>query len=163
MVKQYLQPFAFACIQVFKKFVGADLVPERSYLFDQAVVTGWDIFAMIGFTGGARGAVVISMKKSLAFKLTAKFTGRTHVELDDDVTDTIGEIVNIIAGNVKQGKVEKLQLRLTPPIIIRGEGHSISWLAGSDSIVSIPFKIFENDVFMLSVTIEKKKENKYAF
>ena len=156
MVKQYLQPFAIACIQVFRNFVGTELTAERSYLFDQAVFTGWDLFAMIGFTGGARGAVVISMKKNLALKLTTRLTGRTHTELDDDVTDAIGEIVNIIAGNVKHGIVEELQLILSPPIIIRGQGHSISWLAGGDTIVSIPFKIYENEIFMLSITLEKK-------
>ncbi|MDR0562910.1 MAG: chemotaxis protein CheX [Spirochaetaceae bacterium] len=156
MVKQYLQPFAIACMQVFKNFVGAELVAERSYLFDQAVITGWDLFAMIGFSGGARGAVVISMKKELAFKLAHRFTGRSYTAMDDDVTDTIGEIVNIIAGNVKRGSIEQLQLRLSPPTIIRGSGHSISWLAGGDPIVSIPFKIYEHEIFMLSVTLEKK-------
>ncbi|MDR0567764.1 MAG: chemotaxis protein CheX [Spirochaetaceae bacterium] len=156
MVKQYLQPFAIACMQVFKNFVGAEPVAERSYLFDQAVITGWDLFAMIGFSGGARGAVVISMKKNLACRLTNRFTGKTYDDIEDDVTDAIGEIVNIIAGNVKKGVVEKLQLRLSPPMIIRGHGHSISWLAGGDPIVSIPFKLFESEIFMLSVTLEKR-------
>lgn len=157
MVKQYLQPFAIACMEVFKNFVGAELVAERSYLFDQAVITGWDLFAMIGFTGGARGAVVISMKKNLACKLTNQFTGKTYETIEDDVTDTIGEIVNIIAGNVKRGEVEKLQLKLSPPMIVRGQGHSISWITGGDPIVSIPFKIYKNEIFMLSVTLEKKR------
>ncbi|MDR2535974.1 MAG: chemotaxis protein CheX [Treponema sp.] len=156
MVKQYLQPFALACMEVFKNFIGTEIVAERSYLFDQAVVTGWDLFAMIGFTGGSRGAVVISMKKDLAFKLTKRFTSKIYTELEDDVTDAVGEIVNIIAGNVKQGAIEQLQLKLSPPIIIRGQGHSISWLAGGDPIVSIPFKIYETEIFMLSVTLEKK-------
>ncbi|HOE09102.1 MAG TPA: chemotaxis protein CheX, partial [Treponemataceae bacterium] len=73
-MEKYIQPFIDVCINVFKDFIGADLVAERPYFMDKKDAHDWDISAVIGLTGEARGAVVISMKKILALKLTEMLT-----------------------------------------------------------------------------------------
>jgi chemotaxis protein CheX len=156
---QYIQPFAKACKMVFKKFMGAELMAERPYFFNDQEVRGWDLFAIIGFTGEARGAVVISMKKDLAFKIANTLTGKNHKEMDQDVLDAIGEIINIIAGHVKQGLENTFRLVISLPIVVQGQDHSISWLAGNTHIICIPFNIFEDDGFLLSISLETKGGN----
>ena len=165
MMNQCIQPFTQACKKVFKTLIDLEITPEHSYLFDKNAVhtqnmsKEWDISAVIGLAGDARGAVVISMKKELAFRLTGILTGKTHTNLDDDVRDAMGEIINIITGNAKQGLETVFKLVVSLPTIIKGDEHSISW-PGSGvhaQIVCIPFTIFENYEFILSVSLARIK------
>ncbi|MDR1903124.1 MAG: chemotaxis protein CheX [Treponema sp.] len=156
-MEKYIQPFIDVCKNVFKEFIGSELTVDRPYFADMKAAADWDISAIIGLTGEARGAVVISMKKELAIKLTNILTVNQHIVLDDEVVDAIGEIVNIIAGNVKKNLEESFKLIISLPTIVQGREHEIKWPHGQARIICIPFNIFENDVFNLSVAIESVK------
>jgi len=114
----------------------------------------WDISAIIGLTGEARGAVVISMKQDLAIKLTTILTGNDYNSLDDDVIDAIGELINIIAGNVKQELEEAFRLVISLPTIVRGKEHSINWTDNQTRVICIPFTASKKESFTLSVALE---------
>jgi chemotaxis protein CheX len=156
-MEKYIQPFIDVCKNVFKEFVGCELVADRPYLADKESVNNWDISAIIGLTGEARGAVVVSMKAALAMRLTDILTGVRHTEADEEVVDAIGEIVNIIAGNVKKNLEESFRLIISLPTIVQGDHHVIRWPVGHTRIICIPFNIFENEVFILSVAIESMR------
>ncbi|MDR3167011.1 MAG: chemotaxis protein CheX [Treponema sp.] len=156
-MERYIQPFIEVCKKVFKEFVSCDLTAERPYFIEKDAVNEWDISSVIGLTGEARGAVVISMKEDFAIRLTDRITGTAHKELDDEVTDAIGEIVNIIAGNVKKNLEEAFRLVISLPTIIQGKEHTIKWPVGHTRIICIPFKTLEDDYFNLSVAIESIK------
>ncbi|MDR2184683.1 MAG: chemotaxis protein CheX [Treponema sp.] len=156
-MERYIQPFVDVCVSVFKDFVGVDLGAERPHFAEKEAVYDWDISAVIGLTGEARGAVVISMKKELAVKITGLLTGSEHKDLDDEVVDAIGEIVNIIAGNAKKGLEESFRLVISLPTIVQGKEHAIKWPNNQARIICIPFKAFENSTFILSVAIESVK------
>jgi chemotaxis protein CheX len=156
-MEKYIQPFIDVCKNVFKEFVGCDLSADRPYFEEKETINDWDISAVIGLTGEARGAVVISMKTTLAIRLTDILTESTHTELDEEVVDAIGEIVNIIAGNVKKNLEESFRLIISLPTIVQGKEHIIKWPNGQVRIICIPFNIFENEIFVLSVAIESIK------
>jgi chemotaxis protein CheX len=153
-MEKYIQPFVDVCESVFRDFIGESLITERPHFQDRNDAHDWDVSAVIGLTGEARGAVVISMKKELALKLTGVLTGNEHKELDDEVVDAIGEIINIIAGNAKRGLEESFRLVISLPTIVRGKGHTIMWPNEQARIICIPFKIFDSETFCLSVAIE---------
>lgn len=153
-MEKYIQPFVDVCVNVFREFIGVELVTERPHFANRDDPHEWDVSAIIGLTGEARGAVVISMKQALARRLTGVLTGSEHEDLDDEVVDAIGEIVNIIAGNAKRGLEESFRLVISLPTIVRGTGHSIQWPNDQARIICIPFGIFGNDSFCLSVAIE---------
>jgi len=142
---------------VFKEFVNLDLEAKLPYFMDKDSVTEWDISAVIGLTGEARGAVVISMKDDLAFKLTEILTGKAHQVQYADVVDAVGEIINIIAGNVKQELEEAFRLVISLPTIVKGKEHSINWPEGQARVICIPFTLSEADSFTLSVALEAVK------
>lgn len=156
-MEKYIQPFVDVCESVFRDFIGTDLITERPHFADKNDPHDWDVSAIIGLTGEARGAVVISMKKSLALKLTGVLTGSEHSDLDDEVVDAIGEIINIIAGNAKRGLEESFRLVISLPTIVRGKGHAILWPNDQARIICIPFKIFDTETFCLSVAIESSQ------
>ena len=157
ILKQYIQPFIKVCKNVFQEFVGQKVDAKMPYFMEKIAVNEWDISAIIGLTGEARGAVVISMKQDLAIKLTSTLTGIEYTSLDDDVVDAIGELVNIIAGNVKQELEESFRLVISLPTIVRGKEHSINWPDNETRVICIPFTASETDSFTLSVALEAVK------
>jgi chemotaxis protein CheX len=165
-MERYIQPFVDASVRVFKEFAGCDLTAGRPY-FVSARSSGenngseedwdWDISGIIGLTGEARGAVVISMKRNLAEKLTAMITGQDGPASNNDITDAVGELINIIAGNAKRGLEESFQLVISLPTIAEGRGHSVKWPGNQARIICIPFTLLEEHRLCLSVAIEAVK------
>ena len=156
-MKQYIQPFIAVCTNVFKEFLSLDLEAKLPYFIEKDAPTEWDVSGVIGLTGEARGAVVISMKEDLALRLTSILTGTDHKSLDADVVDAVGEIINIIAGNAKQQLEEDFRLVISLPTIIKGKEHSVNWPEGLARVICIPFTIADKDSFTLSVALEAVK------
>jgi len=154
-VKQYIQPFIKVCKNVFQEFLGLELEAKLPYFMEKEDPTEWDVSGIIGLTGEARGAVVISMRVDLAIRLTSILTGTDHKGLDVDVVDAVGEIINIIAGNSKQELEEAFRLIISLPTIVKGREHSINWPNGQARVICIPFTISEKDSFTLSVALEE--------
>jgi chemotaxis protein CheX len=157
-VERYIKPFVDVCFNVFKDFIGYTITPGRAFFIDKNMAHDWDISGIIGLTGEARGAVVVSMQTALALKITGSLTGAEHTTLDDETVDAIGEIVNIIAGNAKRELEESFRLIISLPTIVTGENHLIKWPVSQVRIISIPFSV-EDDTFYLSVAIESAKEH----
>ncbi len=157
-MEQYIKPFVTVCKNVFRDFINTNIIEKNPYFLEKDAVTGGDISSVIGFTGEARGAVVISLQQDVAIQLTDLLTGAEHNSMDDDVTDAVGEIVNIIAGNVKQELEDSMRMIISLPTIIQGSGHTIKWPGSQPRILCIPFKIFEDKSFALLIAIEKTQE-----
>ena len=156
-MKQYIQPFIKTCTSVFHEFVKLDPEAKIPYFLERDALTEWDISAIIGLTGEARGAVVISMKDALAFKITGILTEKTHDVLSEEVVDAVGELINIIAGNVKQELEDAFRLVISLPTIVTGKGHTINWPEGLARVICIPFSISDGETFILSVALESTK------
>ena len=154
-MEQYIQPFVNVCVNVFREFLDEEINVERPYFEQKEKLNEWDLSGVIGLSGEARGAVVISMKKELGIKITEILTGNKHEHIDDDVVDAIGELVNIIAGNVKKELEENFRLIISLPTFIEGAKHKIKWPNIQARVMCIPFEIFQEDVFNLSVALEK--------
>lgn len=149
---KYIEPFLEATSVVFKDFFKAEPEHQNPYLIKREDEHNWELSAIIGIAGEAKGVVVLSFPEKLAMELTSKLVGQEVTSIDDDVIDTIGEVVNIIAGNAKKG-FEHVRLVISLPAIITGKNHSISWPGSTIPIIGIPYKIFSGD-FILSVGLE---------
>jgi chemotaxis protein CheX len=155
-MEKYIHAFIDVCKNVFKELVNAEIEAGRPYLSDQTSYPNWDISGVIGITGDACGAVVISLKKCLALKLTEILTGKKHDDVDDEVVDSIGEIINIISGNLKLDLEQDYRLVISLPTVVRGNDHTIQWPYANTRIICIPFTIFNGNVFSLAVAIESQ-------
>lgn len=152
MDTKYIEPFIEATINVFKEFYGEEPVLKAPFLFDKEENLGWDLSAVIGIAGETKGVISISFPKTMIIKLTEKLVGYEVNEIDDDVIDSTGEVVNIIAGNAKQG-LEQFRLVISLPSIIEGANHKIAWPSNNIPIISIPFST-SMGVFHVSVGLE---------
>ena len=157
-IEKYVSHFIITCETVFRDFVGTSLIAERSYISNKNDDHEWEVSAIMAFTGEARGMIAISMKKEPALKIAETLTGTVHTEMDNEVADAVGEIVNIIAGNAKKGLEETFRLVISLPLIAMGENHKIIWPKESSRIISVIFKIFEINSLCLSITIKATGE-----
>jgi chemotaxis protein CheX len=100
-----------------------------------------NLTSMIGLGGGIRGLLAIHCPASVAKNITGAFLGMDVDELDDDVKDAIGEIANMVGGNIKvsYGKVD-INVELAIPTSIVGESFHVSGIADANRII-VPFKM----------------------
>jgi chemotaxis protein CheX len=153
-LQDYVEPFVEVTVNTFREFIGIEVSPKHPHFLDPDKGFEWDISAVIGLSGMVRGAVIVSMKTELAIKLTDLLAGPGHKELDYDVIDVIGEINNIISGNIKPKVPNGDKIVISIPTIIKGKEHSIAWPSKQTRILCIPHKAFENDIFHLMVAID---------
>ena len=157
VLELYVKPFVSATLNTFKAFVGFDLAAGNPHFSGRTLEFDQDISAVIGLSGDIRGAVVMSMRKDFAIKIADTLTGMAHTEIDGDVTDAVGEIVNIVAGNVKNEVPGGEKIVISLPTVVKGKEHSFAWPGKHSRILCISFK-HENDLFYLLVDMEKENQ-----
>lgn len=157
-MEQYIQPFIKVCEAVFRDFCQTEVKAGRVFFVAKdEYESNWDISGIMGLSGEASGAVAISLKDVTAFRVTKTLTGLEHTYIDADVIDAIGEIINIITGNVKKHFEENLRIKISLPSIIKGKAHSIVWPSERTRIICIPFSIFGDQEIVLSVAMDTTK------
>jgi chemotaxis protein CheX len=157
-MEKYIQPFVAVCETVFRDFCQTEVKSGRVFFAGKDEYgSNWDISGIIGLSGEASGAVAISMKDTTAFKITSILTGVEHDHIDSDVTDAVGEIVNIITGNVKKNFEDELRIKISLPSIVKGKAHTIVWPSEKTRIICIPFTVFDDQEFCLSVAVDPTK------
>ncbi|GHV94196.1 hypothetical protein AGMMS50293_05160 [Spirochaetia bacterium] len=157
--EKYIQPFISVTQNVFRDFCQSTVTPGRVYFVEKdEFQKSWDISGIIGLTGEAKGAVAISLRTDTALKITEILTNEKHEGLDSDVTDATGEIINIIAGNVKKELEEAFRIVISLPTIVKGAAHSIVWPSEKTRIICIPFDIFDDQEICLSIAIDPTKQ-----
>jgi hypothetical protein len=67
------------------------------------------------------------------------------VESDDDVFDAVGEVTNLVAGNIKVLLADRVELNIGVPLAMRGRAIP---LGGSQSIHGV-LKVDRNDVWLV--------------
>jgi chemotaxis protein CheX len=97
--------------------------------------------SMIGLGGEIRGLLAIHCPASVAKAITGAFLGMVVEDLDDDVKDAIGEIANMVAGNLKVSYAKiNIKIELAIPTSIIGESFHVSGVADANRII-VPLKM----------------------
>ena len=154
-MEQYIQPFVQVTTMVFKNMLQCDIKPDRAYFAEKEAFMEWDISALIALTGEVKGLVAISMKKETASKITSELTGSEAISTPDMI-DAVGELVNIIAGNVKKNLEDLFNIIISLPKVVSGKAHAIVIPEDRIRLLCIPFSIYDNEVICLSINIQEK-------
>ena len=157
-MEQYIQPFIKVSESVFHDFCKTEVKAGRVFFVEKdEYVSNWDISGIIGLSGEAHGAVAISLREATACQITEILTRSKHNSFDSDVTDAVGEIINIIAGNVKKVFEEEFRVKISLPTIVKGKAHSIVWPSDKTRVICIPFSIFSDQEICLSIAVDPSK------
>jgi len=131
---KYINPFLASLRNVFDTMLQIPFtIGKPSIKHDQ--VPRYDISSIIGLSGNVTGCVVLNLSQELALQLASALTGEEVVELDEDCSDAIGEIANMIAGGAKKDFPGEDNSISVPSIVIGR--HRVGYPRGLP-IVSIP-------------------------
>jgi chemotaxis protein CheX len=153
-MEQYIQPFVQVTKTVFKSLLSCEIVPGRAYFIQKDAFLDWDISGIIALTGEVKGLISISMKSPTASNIARRLMGEGTVFSDAGVVDAIGEIVNIIAGNVKKNLEDMFRIIISLPTVVRGKAHAVVIPDERTRLLCIPFTVFDTDTIWLSLTID---------
>ncbi len=153
----HMQPFIQETINTFEVMLGVR--PEDRELETKDSTDGtYDISAMVGITGSGSGGVVLSFPEDVACKIVSRMLGEEITELNQDVYDGLGELVNIITGNAKRGLVRYgyHDLALSLPNVVVGK-HRTVWRTKDMPCLVKSFLSSEFGPFCVEVNIRPNK------
>ena len=133
----FINPFVVSTIETFKKMLNTDAKPGKVQLKNESTYT-YDISGVIGLSGEAQGSICLSFPKLIALKVVSALVGSDIKIVGPEVSDAIGEIANIIAGNAKQ-HLTQFNLSISLPKVIMGKDHKIASQRGIPTIM-VPFE-----------------------
>jgi len=118
MDSSYITPFIEAANNVFSTMLSVEVTCDSPHIkADHDPVAG--ITGSIGITGDVQGVVAIYFPEDTAQRVASLFVGET-LEIDSaNLTDAVGELVNMICGNAK-AKFENRNASITCPSVFRG-------------------------------------------
>jgi len=121
-------------------------------LVDGEIVDTDDLMAIVGLTGSVKGAVLLATPLDVGQKIVSKFLMEELTEINCDLMDGFGEIVNILAG-AADGKIPELRIDLALPSVLVGTNTKFFAKAGNP-FVMIPMFIPEMGPFKLGISME---------
>lgn len=138
---------------VFSTMVMLDVVDQQP-LTEPVVSFHETMTSMVGLAGSHSGILALHCPKNLALRATSSMLGMEVTEIDDDVNDAMGEIANMVGGDVKHIFSPKgADINLSIPTVIYGSDYVLESMSSAESLV-IPFDCGE-DRFLLSFKIGK--------
>ena len=116
----------------------------------------------VGFIGSLSGVVYVYSTQSFARRLTRKLLGEKHGEpADEMVNDAVGEIANMIVGNIKSRLADRgMNCVLTIPSIVRGSHFTIEPTSSTQRRVC-SYQC-EGDQVVVEVLIKASKEFSFS-
>ena len=114
------------------------------------------VSGMVGMTGLYKGALAIHATTEVAKKITSQMLFMDVEEVDEDVLDAMGEMANMLAGNMKTALSSNgKDIELSVPSAVTGEKYSLDIKDSGEHLV-VPFKA---DIGSFSVQFNFEKQD----
>lgn len=112
------------------------------------------ITGMVGLAGTHKGVLAVHFPKQIALDVTSSFLGMDVGEINEDVQDAIGEIANMLGGNLKTILSDRgRDIQLSLPSTISGDEYAFSSQADAEQII-LPFQA-PSGIFFVEVELER--------
>ncbi len=148
-----VNPFIDATIYVLSSLAFTNAHVGAPYLKKDFVAQG-DVSGIVGLSGEARGTISVTFTKKCILKIVSKMFGEEIDEINDEVKDAVGEILNIVSGHGrKQLQTMGKTIKGAIPTVITGKNHTICHMT-SHPIIAVPFST-ENGDFTFEVCFEE--------
>jgi chemotaxis protein CheX len=136
---EHINPFVEAVYELFTTMLGTTVERGDIALLGKNVAP-LEVMGIIGLSGETRGVVTVGFPGETALKAVSKILDTELTELDDEVSDGVAEIVNMIAGNAKAklSNTTGTPIDLSLPTVVRGTDYRID--SPGDSVwIGVPF------------------------
>jgi CheY-specific phosphatase CheX len=151
---EFVNPFIEATIHTFKSMCSAEPVRDgKLELRESGFIEAYDLLGVIGLSGGAKGAAIMTMNLDVGCKVVSAFLMEEVKEPNADLMDGFGEILNIIAG-AAASKLQGMRVNLAIPTVVLGNNQQIHAKHGSPWVI-IPMKFPAWGKFNIEVSLEE--------
>jgi chemotaxis protein CheX len=118
-----------------------DATPGKPFLKGKSPFAKGDVSGIIGLAGEkTKGSLAISFSKSTILVIASNMLGEEFKTIDDAVSDTVGEITNMLSGGARKILSESgYKFQMAIPSVIVGKDHIISHKV-KGPVVVIPFE-----------------------
>lgn len=135
---------------LFETMIMLDLQPNDAFYEDEKHIKT-DVIGMVSFTGKYHGVIALFCSRKFALKVASAMLMTELTEFDNDVKDAVGEVTNMIAGNVKTKLVAQYgEMNLSIPIVIAGEGLSITAVNNHPVVADTTLSCFSKDPWLMT-------------
>lgn len=150
---KYINPFIRAVNNTMETMLGKAPVRNAPKIKEHMIAQG-DISGIIGFAGEfVQGSVALSFSTEAALKIYRTMMGEIFHKINHEVEDTVGELINIVAGGAKtEFENNGLSFRISIPTVVVGRQHTIAH-RGTIPIVLIPFT-WDGSSFVMEVSMK---------
>ena len=157
MKTEYIQPFINAARKVLKTMAFTESTAKKPYLKEENLFKALgDISAIIELNGECKGSVGVSFSQDCILHIADKMLGEKFDDLNDDISDMVGEIVNMISGDARRELVHQGMIFTAGiPNMMKGDNHEIVHIV-NERIVVIPFET-DNGCFFIETSFDSEK------
>ena len=147
-----INPFINATLNVLETMAFVKSEAGKPYLKKDDVATG-DVSGVIGITVETNGTIYVTFDEPCILKIVSNMFGEEIMEINNEITDAVGELTNMISGQARKeleeiGKVFHGAI----PSVITGTNHKLVPMTKGPKI-AIPFKT-DSGKFTVEVALE---------
>jgi chemotaxis protein CheX len=139
MRAEFINPFLASLIHVLNTMASMPMTPQKPRLKKDEVARG-DVSGLIGLIGPkTKGSMSITFEQDLALEIMQRMLGERPAGINEEVTDMVGEITNMVTGGAKRTLAESgYDFDMATPAVVSGKGHTITHKCDS-TIILMPF------------------------
>ena len=127
-----------ATVEIFETMIVMEATPGEP--LSQKITTFQNtVSGMVGLGGSFKGILTVHTPEKVAKAITGNFLDLEVSEINDDAKDAIGELANMLAGNIKLAlDATGTAITLSIPSVVYGERYTLNSLSNADW-VAVPF------------------------
>lgn len=136
---EFINPFLSSLINVLSTMAQTQLKPGKPRIKTDEKACG-DVSGLIGMVGPqTRGSFSITFDEQLALTIMERMLGERPDSINEEVTDMVGEITNMVTGGAKNLLGQKgFDFDMATPIVVSGKEHTITHKSQGKKIL-MPF------------------------
>ena len=140
MRAEFVNPFLVSLLHVISTMAQLELKAGAPRKKNDELARG-DVSGLIGMVGPqTRGSFSITFDKSLALEIMRRMLGEAPNGINEEVTDMVCEITNMVTGGAKRMLAEKgYDFDMATPVVVSGPSHTISHKTDSTKLL-MPFE-----------------------
>ncbi len=148
MNADFVNPFLESVIKVLTTMASIEAKPGKPSVKQDDVARG-DVTGIIGMAGQqTKGSFAITFTETAIFKIAAQMVGDHPAEVDESVTDLVGEITNMATGGAKAIFEQKgYDFDMAIPAVVAGKDHRIVHKSTGPKLI-LPFATDAGEFFV---------------
>ena len=141
-----VNPFIEGALHILDTTAFVKVQPDPPYLKADRKAKG-DISGLLEISGDLQGSAAITFTRQSILGIVSAMFGEEMTEINEEITDAVGEISNMVAGHVTTKIAEmdkKVKVKFTE--VVTGTEQDIVHIPGGEHVLVIPFRTTQGKV-----------------